>query len=166
MLPFINNKSLLAGEMKSVDRSFWTGARALVAQPAAIAQIGALCLREGETGTEVLMVKSSRGRWIIPKGWPEDHLTDRETARAEAWEEAGVRKGKVSKAPVGGYLTEKRYDDGRRIPCHVTVYRIDVRKTAKDYPEAGERRRKWMPLKKAAKKTKDSGLRALLKSML
>ena len=166
MLPFLNNKSLLAGEMKSVDRSFWTGARALVAQPAAIAQIGALCLREGETGTEVLMVKSSRGRWIIPKGWPEDHLTDRETARAEAWEEAGVRKGKVSKAPVGGYLTEKRYDDGRRIPCHVTVYRIDVRKTSKDYPEAGERRRKWMPLKKAAKKTKDSGLRALLKSML
>ena len=36
-------------------------------------------------------------------------------------------KGKVSKAPMGGYLTEKRYDDGRRIPCQVSVYLIDVR---------------------------------------
>ena len=152
--------------MKSVDRSYWTGARALAAKPTAITQIGALCLREGDKGMEVLMVKSSRGRWIVPKGWPEDHLTDRETARAEAWEEAGVRKGKVSKAPIGGYLTEKRYDDGRRIPCHVTVYRIDVRKTANEYPEAGERQRKWMPIKKAAKKTKDKGLKALLRALV
>jgi 8-oxo-dGTP pyrophosphatase MutT (NUDIX family) len=151
--------------MKSVHRSFWTGARALAEKPTAVLQVGALCMRDGKDGTEVLMVKSSRGRWIIPKGWTEDHLTDRESARAEAWEEAGVLKGKVSKVPVGGYMTEKRYDDGRRLPCHVTVYRIDVRKALKDYPEAGARRRKWMTLGKAAKKTKDRGLRELLKAL-
>ncbi|SFS15833.1 NUDIX hydrolase [Yoonia litorea] len=152
--------------MSSVDTSYWTGPKGLDLDPAAISQVGALCLRDGAAGPEVLFVKSSRGRWIIPKGWPEDHLTDRETARAEAWEEAGVRKGKISKTPVGGYMTEKRYDDGRRIPCHVSVYRIDVRKTARTYPEAGMRRRKWLPLSKAIKKTKDRGLRAFLKAYL
>lgn len=151
--------------MTSVDRSFWTGPRALVPEPTAIMQVGALCLRDGKDGVEVMMVKSSRGRWIIPKGWPEDDLTDAQTAKAEAWEEAGVLMGKVSKVPMGGYLTEKRYDDGRRIPCHVSVYRIDVRKTTKSYPEAGMRARKWMPLKKAVKKTKDKGLRDLLKAV-
>ena len=68
--------------MTSLDRSFWTGPRALVADQTAILQIGALCLRDGQDGPEVMMVKSSRGRWIIPKGWPEDGQTDAETAKA------------------------------------------------------------------------------------
>ena len=152
--------------MTSLDRSFWTGPRALVADQTAILQIGALCLRDGQDGPEVMMVKSSRGRWIIPKGWPEDGQTDAETAKSEAWEEAGVLKGKVSKAPIGGYLTEKRYDDGRRVPCHVSVYQIDVRKTVKHYPEASLRKRKWMKLNKAIKKSKDKGLRALLRAVI
>ena len=112
------------------------------------------------------MIKSSRGRWIIPKGWPMDGRTDAETAKGEAWEEAGVLKGKVSKAPIGGYMTTKRYDDGSAVPCQVSVYRIDVTKTVKHYPEAGIRRRKWVTLKKAAKRTKDRGLRALLKAVV
>ena len=151
--------------MNSLGRSFWTGPRGLVGDPAAVLQIGALCLRDGKTGLQVLMVKSSRGRWIIPKGWPERNQTDAQTARAEAWEEAGVLKGKVSKAPIGGYLTVKRYDDGRKKPSHINVFRIDVSKTAPNYPEAGLRKRKWMSLKKAAKKTNDKGLRKLLKAI-
>jgi 8-oxo-dGTP pyrophosphatase MutT (NUDIX family) len=152
--------------MKSLDRSFWTGPKALAAKPSAILQVGALCMRNGKDGTEVLMVKSSRGRWIIPKGWIDEGQTEAETAKLEAWEEAGVLKGKISKAPIGGYLTVKRYDDGRKVPCHISVFAIDVRKMTDTYPEAGLRKRKWMPLKKAAKKTKDRGLRALLKAMV
>lgn len=150
--------------MSNLDRSFWTGRLVPVTDPTAILQIGAFCLREGEAGPEVLLVKSSRGRWIIPKGWPMDGHTDAETAKLEAWEEAGMYKGRVSKAPIGGYITEKRFDDGRRVPCHVSVYRIDVRTMTKTYPEAGIRKRKWMALKKAAKKVDDKGLRALLKA--
>ncbi|MEJ8563220.1 hypothetical protein QTO30_19735 [Yoonia sp. GPGPB17] len=60
-------------------------------------------------------------------------------------------------------MTEKRFDDGRVATCHVSVYRIDVKETTKTYPEAALRRRKWMPLKTAAKKVDDVGLRALLK---
>ena len=151
--------------MSNLDRSFWTGAPVHVVDPSAILQVGALSLRDGKNGKEVLLVKSSRGRWIVPKGWPMIGYTDAETARIEAWEEAGLQKGKVSKAPVGGYVTEKRFDDGQVAPCHVSVYRIDVRAMTKTYPEAGLRKRKWMPLKKAVKKVDDVGLKALLKAL-
>jgi 8-oxo-dGTP pyrophosphatase MutT (NUDIX family) len=148
--------------MRNLDRSFWTGREVRAVDPTAIEQVGALCLRDGKDGKDVLLVKSSRGRWIVPKGWPMDGYTDAETAKIEAWEEAGMRKGKVSKAPIGGYVTEKRFDDGRVVPCHVSVYRIDVKEMTKTYPEAGLRKRKWMPLKKAIKKVDDVGLRAFL----
>ena len=151
--------------MSNLDRSFWTGRKVRRVDPGAIVQVGALCLRDSDGGLEVLLVKSSRGRWIVPKGWPMDGLTDAEAAWTEAWEEAGVAKGKTSKTPIGGYVTEKRFDDGRVASCHVSVYRIDVKKTTKSYPEAGLRKRKWMPLKKAAKKVDDVGLRALLKAL-
>lgn len=153
--------------MSNLDRSFWTGLSVRAADPATILQVGALCLRNSERGKkEVLLVKSSRGRWIVPKGWPMDGHTDAQTAKVEAWEEAGVRKGRVSKAPIGGYMTEKRYDDGRSVPCQVSVYRIDVKDMVKSYPEAEIRKRKWMSLKKASKKVDDKGLRALLKALI
>ncbi len=151
--------------MSNVDRSFWTDREVRIVDPTAIAQVGALCLRAGKNGPEVLLVKSSRGRWIVPKGWPMDGHTDAETAKIEAWEEAGVSKGKVSKAPIGGYVTEKRFDDGRVATCHVSVYRIDVKEMTKSYPEAQLRKRKWLPLGKAAKKVDDIGLQALLRTL-
>lgn len=151
--------------MSKIEGSFWTGRTVRAVDPTAIMQVGALCLRDSKAGPEVLLVKSSRGRWIIPKGWPMDGHTDAETAKIEAWEESGLLKGKASKAPVGGYVTEKRFDDGRVATCHVTVYRIDVKEMTKTYPEADLRRRKWMPLKKATKKVDDTGLQALLKAM-
>jgi len=151
--------------MSRLRQSFWTGQESPVPSRKTILQVGALCLRATKGKTEVLLVKSSRGRWIVPKGWPMDGITDREAAKIEAWEEAGVMKGKTSKAPVGGYVTEKRFEDGRRKACHVNVYRIDVKTMVNSYPEAGMRKRKWMSLKKAAKKVDDPGLRLLLKSL-
>ncbi len=151
--------------MSNLDRSFWTGREVRVPDPTAILQVGALCLRDGKHGTEVLLVKSSRGRWIIPKGWPMDGHTDAQAAKVEAWEEAGLNKGKVGKAPIGGYLTVKRFDDGSTQPCHVSVFRVDVKSTTNTYPEAQLRKRKWMKLKKAIKKVDDLGLAALMKSL-
>ncbi|MEM8537918.1 MAG: NUDIX hydrolase [Pseudomonadota bacterium] len=151
--------------MSRLRQNFWTGKEAPVPQGKAVVQIGALCLRKTKGTAEVLLVKSSRGRWIVPKGWPIDGLTDAEAAKVEAWEEAGVAKGKISKKPVGGYLTVKRFDDGRKVPCHVNVFQINVKNMVDSYPEAGPRRRKWMPVKKAAKKVEDDGLRLLLKAV-
>ena len=151
--------------MSNLDRSFWTGFSVRVPDPSTIVQVGALCLRVIDGEQQVLLVKSSRGRWIVPKGWPMDGHTDAQTAKLEAWEEAGVDKARVTKAPIGGYMTEKRYDDGRRVPCQVSVYRIDVKSMVDSYPEAAFRKRNWMSLKKAAKKVNDTGLKALLKAL-
>jgi len=151
--------------MSRLSQTFWTGQESPVPTRKTIVQVGALCLRRTKGKPEVLLVKSSRGRWIVPKGWPMDDLTDAQAAKAEAWEEAGVAKGKISKAPIGGYMTVKKFDDGRKAKCHVTVYRLDVKTMVDTYPEANLRRRKWMSLKKAAKKVDDDGLRLLLKAV-
>ena len=90
---------------------------------------------------------------------------DAEAAKIEAWEEAGVAKGRVGKAAIAGYMTEKRYDDGRRVPCHVSVYRIDVTAMTETYPEANMRKRKWMSPGKAAKKVSDPGLKEILQTI-
>lgn len=150
--------------MKSMHRSFGKDGLVPVGEPTVLQQVAALCLRDGPDGLEVLLVKSSRGRWILPKGWPMDDVTDAEAARLEAWEEAGVEKGKLNKTPVGAFVAQKRHDDGAVSPCFVSVFRIDVSRTRKDYPEASIRRRKWMSLKKAAKRVQEPGLKALLKS--
>jgi 8-oxo-dGTP pyrophosphatase MutT (NUDIX family) len=151
--------------MSTLHPSFWTDPEVRAVDPTAIVQVGALCVRQRKSGKQVLLVKSSRGRWIVPKGWPMDGHTDAQTAKIESWEEAGVAKGKVSKAPIGGYVTEKRFEDGRIAPCHVSVYEIAVKEMTDSYPEADMRKRKWLPLKKAAKKVDDVGLEALLRSL-
>ena len=151
--------------MTTLYRSFWTDQNVRPPDAEIVLQVGALCLGEKDGKTKILLVKSSRGRWIIPKGWPMDGITDRDAARIEAWEEAGVRKGKVSKAPLGGYVTEKRFDNGMSVPCHVDVYRIDVKNLVDDYPERDRRERKWFSLKKAGKKLTDPGLCALLRTL-
>ncbi len=127
-----------------------------------LTQVAALCTRQGKKGPKVLLVKSSRGRWILPKGWPMDDCTDAQAAKREAWEEAGVQKGPVNKTPVGTYLTQKRFDDGRVSPCLVTVYGIAVKSMTDTYPEAGFRRRRWMSIDKAIKKVGDPGLATLI----
>ena len=131
----------------------------------AVSQVAALCHRKGKKGREVLLVTSSRGRWILPKGWPIDGLTDAEAALQEAWEEAGVREGSVTKKPVLKFKGEKRYEDGRRVPARIAVYGIKVSKTASKFPEAKRRDRRWVSLSKAADLLGDKGFRKALKAL-
>ena len=70
-------------------------------------QLAALCYRTGAAGREVLLVTSSTGRWILPKGWPITGLRPGQTCLVEAWEEAGVRKGKVARKPLGAFMGSK-----------------------------------------------------------
>ncbi len=54
-------------------------------------QFGALCYRVQNEETQVLLVTSrTRGRWIIPKGWPMDGMTPAASAVQEADRERGV----------------------------------------------------------------------------
>ena len=44
---------------------------------------------------KLLLISSSTGNWIIPKGQMEKRLRNRNVAMEEAWEEGGI-KGKIS----------------------------------------------------------------------
>jgi 8-oxo-dGTP pyrophosphatase MutT (NUDIX family) len=64
-------------------------------------QSGVIPYRRVQNQLEILLITSiRRGRWIIPKGLVEPHLSPAESACQEAWEEAGV-VGQVDSKPLG-----------------------------------------------------------------
>ncbi|MBU2359862.1 MAG: NUDIX hydrolase [Alphaproteobacteria bacterium] len=135
------------------------------ATPAPCVQVAALCHRKGPKGREVLLVTSSRGRWILPKGWPIDGKTDGEAALQEAWEEGGVRDGQVTAKPIAKFLGIKRYNSGEEVPAHVRVYGVKVRDLSSKFPEVSQRERRWVSVTKAAKMLADKGFRKALKAV-
>jgi 8-oxo-dGTP pyrophosphatase MutT (NUDIX family) len=129
-------------------------------------QCAALCWRRDQGKVEVLLVTSREtGRWVIPKGWPVTGLPETEGAAREAWEEAGVR-GQIGAACLGVYSYDKVLDRSGTapvaLPCVVAVYPMQVTATRRDFPEASERRIKWFPLAKAARKVDEPELAALI----
>lgn len=111
---------------------------------------------------EVLLVTSRETkRWIIPKGWPMDGMTPAAAAAQEVWEEAGAR-GIGYEICLGLYSYGKWVSDDLTLPVIVAVFPVRVRTLEDDYPEASERRRKWMSLKKAASKVEERDLRQLI----
>ncbi len=53
-------------------------------------QVAAVCYRRRRSGVEFLLIRSSGGRWIFPKGGTDSALSNCEAAAREAWEEAGA----------------------------------------------------------------------------
>ncbi|MBW4707686.1 NUDIX hydrolase [Roseobacter sp. YSTF-M11] len=125
-------------------------------------QFAALCYRIHHKKVQVLMI-TSRGsrRWIVPKGWPMDGMTPADSAAQEAWEEAGVR-GKSDGRCLGIFSYNKETDDNGAFPCLVMVYAVQVQELASDFPEMGQRHRKWMSRKKAAKVVDEPELARIL----
>jgi 8-oxo-dGTP pyrophosphatase MutT (NUDIX family) len=146
----------------SIFKSMWADyIKPLVQRPRGL-QVGALCHRQGENGREVLLISSSSGRWILPKGWPIDGLTAGEAAQQEAWEEAGIKKSYVAKEAVGTFLTKKRFDTGAVLACDMKVFSVAVSKVVNDFPEADRRKRVWVSPKRAAEMVDETGLKTLL----
>ena len=114
-------------------------------------QVAALCHRQRSGAREFLLVTSrDTKRWIIPKGWPIRGLESHETALREAWEEAGVKAGNANKCPEGTYTYQKRLETGWSFPVETIVYSVSVNELSEDYPEAGDRTRKWVSAEAAA----------------
>lgn len=126
-------------------------------------QFAAICYRIHMGKPEVLMI-TSRGskRWVLPKGWPMDGKTPTEAAATEAWEEAGVT-GKVHPRCLGLFSYNKEMDKGPDLPCVAMVYALKVKTLSKDYPEAHERKRKWMRPKRAAERVAEPELAQILR---
>ncbi|MBL4628621.1 MAG: NUDIX hydrolase [Roseicyclus sp.] len=113
---------------------------------------------------EVLLVTSRDSRrWIIPKGWPVDGMTPAEAAVQEVWEEAGAR-GQGYDICIGLYSYRKWLGEDLSLPVIVAVFPVKVEELLDDYPEAAERKRKWMSLKKAASKVEEHDLRQLIET--
>ncbi|MEP3639765.1 MAG: NUDIX hydrolase [Paracoccaceae bacterium] len=113
-------------------------------------QFAALCYRVVKGKTKVLLITSrGTGRWIIPKGWPQSGEAPHQVVLNEAWEEAGV-KGAVKSRPVGIFSYVKDMDEDENLPCVAMVYAVEVTDVLDEFPEQGQRKRKWMSPKKAA----------------
>ena len=126
-------------------------------------QTGALCYRIVKDRPEILLVTSrDTGRWIVPKGWPVRGKSLAQAARTEAWEEAGV-EGKSFEFVLGMYGYQKAMDDGNKLHCIVSVYPVKVKRLVDDFPEAGQRRRKWFSPKKAAERVAEPELARILR---
>ena len=118
-------------------------------------QTGVLPYRQREGRVEVLLITSrTRGRWIIPKGNLEPDRTIRDVARAEAYEEAGIR-GDLALAALGSYW----HGDPPR--HRVQVFLMRVRQVLKTWPEQAERKRAWLPLGEARVRIDEDGVRRL-----
>ncbi len=127
-------------------------------------QVAALCWRDGDDRREVLLVTSSHGRWILPKGWPMEGRSDAEAAAIEAWEEAGVARGDVSARALGTYIMTKQDSAGRELRLPTRVFPLKVTELARNWPEKDRRERRWLPLAEAARTVTEPDLRTLLRA--
>jgi 8-oxo-dGTP pyrophosphatase MutT (NUDIX family) len=127
-------------------------------------QFAALCFRVRKNGKVQVLLITSRAskRWIIPKGWPIDEKTPAETARIEAWEEAGAT-GVSDGRCVGIFSYAKDTDDLGALPCLVMVFAVEVMELADSYPENAERKRKWVSRKKAASMVEEPELSRIIR---
>lgn len=136
-------------------------AQAEAAETAAT-QVAALCWRIENSEIEVLLITSrDTGRWVIPKGWPMEGLSDAEAAAREAWEEAGVQ-GRVAEEPLGRFIYDKVLPRDRKRRCNVAVYPLEVERLKSRFPESEERSRRWFAPGKAADLVAEPQLKSLL----
>lgn len=87
-----------------------------------------------------------------------------EAALQEAWEEAGVARGKVERRPIGQYMALKRTPQGDDVPCRHRVFAVKVCETAEVFPEAHRRDRLWVSPERAAELVTEDGLRDILRT--
>lgn len=112
-------------------------------------QIAALPWRIVDGRLEVCLVTTREThRWTVPKGWPMRNRTDRDAARLEAEQEAGLT-GKPAKVVIGTYDYFKRLETHFEL-LRVEVYALKTTKMLDDWKEKGEREVRWFTTADAA----------------
>jgi len=101
--------------------------------------------KDGEL--QILLITSIRKKkWIIPKGFIEFNLSAFESAKKEAYEEAGII-GANETIELGNFKIDKYGGD-----ILIKVYSMEVVEEHEDYSEKNLRKRKWFSLDEAIKK--------------
>jgi 8-oxo-dGTP pyrophosphatase MutT (NUDIX family) len=115
-------------------------------------------IEDGEL--KILLITSIRKKkWIIPKGFIEFNLSPFESAKKEAFEEAGVI-GTNETFELGSFNLNK-YGGLTKI----IVYSMEVEKFKEDYPEKNLRKRKWFTVKEAIETVSIPEVRELINSL-
>lgn len=128
-------------------------------------QFAALCYDvEGPDKKVLLITSRGTGRWVLPKGWPIEGLNSPQSALQEAWEEAGVRRGRTGTDPVGSYGYDKGLPGDWSVPVTTMVYPVLVEEMRDDFPEADERRREWVTPEEASRMVDEPELQKILAS--
>ena len=110
-------------------------------------QSGVIPYRRKNGKLEILLVTTIRKKnWIIPKGFIEYNMSAFQSAKKEAFEEAGVR-GSNGTRILGSFKVKKRGSE-----LLTKVYSMRVTAVYKDYPEKNLRKRKWFSPEDAVKK--------------
>jgi 8-oxo-dGTP pyrophosphatase MutT (NUDIX family) len=127
-------------------------------------QVAALPWRSDDDGLQIMLITSrDTGRWVLPKGWPENKEELCEAAAREAGEEAGL-SGLVSHAEVGRYFYAKSRSSGKNLACEVRVFPLQVTRVADKWKERHERERRWVSGSEAANMVREPDLRRLIAS--
>jgi len=101
-------------------------------------QVAAVCYRRRRSGIEFLLVRTSSGRWIFPKGRIEESLSNREAAAREAWEEAGAL-GLIE--PRAFHIFRYTRGDPDQDLVFIEAYLLEVLRTG--FPEEEHREPTW-----------------------
>jgi len=126
-------------------------------------QVAALIWCSKGDDAEVLLITSrGTGRWILPKGWIEEDESLAAAAAREAWEEAGIEADTNSATRIGSYSYDKIDQDGTAHPLQVGVFAMSLERQANQWPEKGQRDRKWVSCTAAASMVEEPGLQAIL----
>lgn len=109
-------------------------------------QIAALPWRlAADGGLEFLLVTSRTSKhWLLPKGWPIPGKSGLESALQEAFEEAGIH-ARGPDTPISRYAFIKVLHDLTELPCTMAVYAVGNVEELDEWPEKGQRERKWFP---------------------
>jgi 8-oxo-dGTP pyrophosphatase MutT (NUDIX family) len=110
-------------------------------------QSGVIPYRKNNGVLEILLITSiKKKKWIIPKGYIEFNLSPFESAKKEAFEEAGII-GSNETIELG--TVELKSGMG---VTHMKIFSMEVIKTLDDYPEKDLRKRKWFSAEEASTK--------------
>jgi 8-oxo-dGTP pyrophosphatase MutT (NUDIX family) len=106
----------------------------------------------------LLITNRKMKKWIIPKGVIEPDKTAYDSARQEAYEEAGIL-GKLYSVPIGEYQYNKWNGT-----CNVEVYRLEIEQILPEWPE-NFRYRVWFGINEAVECIKEKKLKKLIQRM-
>jgi 8-oxo-dGTP pyrophosphatase MutT (NUDIX family) len=110
-------------------------------------QSGVIPYRKKSGELQILLITSiKKKKWIVPKGYIEFNLSPFESAKKEAYEEAGVI-GANETIELGSFEMNRSMGH-----CYIKIFSMEVIEVLEEYPEKNMRKRKWFSVKEAADK--------------